>query len=324
MRNVVLVVLVSAAAGAAAAEPVRFCVTADNKAYKGLADVLKVMKEIPGGPGRFMISAGDFSPPEMTRRRLDDAFGPSFLWYPVIGNHEAGTKVDSHPGEKDSNGAHPADEAAPRGRMEYLRYYFEKHLKDKVNPGPDGCRETTWSFDVGEVHVVAINEYWNGKTKPGSDAATTGDVPPALRDWLRKDLAASKKPWKLVVGHEPAFPQTDQDWKGARHSGSSLNANKENRDAFWKLLEEQRVAAYICGHTHRYSRYRPEGSSVWQIDAAQARNSSTSWKYDTFLIITADRKALRFDVYRNLEKRGKFRLTDELVLEAPVPKGSPK
>jgi len=302
----------------ATAGPARFSITADNKAYEGFADVLKAMKGVPGGPGAFMISVGDFNPPADTRRRLDEAFGKSFPWYPVMGNHEADATSGSHPEDAAADEKRAEAGLPPKECMAYLRDYFDKHLADGVHPGPDGTRETTYSFDAGEVHVAVINEYWDGKTRRGSDAALKGNVIAPLRDWLKKDLHASRKPWKLVFGHEPAFPQDDRDWKGSRHSGSSLNAYKKDRDALWKVLEEEGAAAYVCGHTHRYSRYQPKGSRVWQIDAAQARNSKSSWKYDAFLIVTADRQSLRFDTYRSLKERGKFRLSDSLTLVAPA------
>ncbi len=305
-----------AAPAKATAGTVRFSVTADNKGYEGLADVLKVMKGVPGGPGAFMLSVGDFNPPADTRRRLDEVFGKSFPWYPVMGNHEADAKSGSHPEDAAKDEKRAEAGLPPKECMAYLRDYFAKRLADGVLPGPDGTRETTYSFDAGEVHIAVINEYWDGKTRRGSDAALKGNVVAPLRDWLRKDLHASRKPWKLVFGHEPAFPQEDRDWKGSRHSSSSLNAYKKDRDTFWKVLEEEGAAAYVCGHTHRYSRYQPKGSNVWQIDAAQARNSKSSWKYDAFLIVTADRQSLRFDAYRSLKERGKFRLTDSLTLVA--------
>jgi len=255
------------------------------------------MAEVPGGRIQFLISAGDQNPAAMTRSQLDAVFGMSLPWYPVVGNHETSTTGTNE--------------------MKYLREHYDTHLKDKVNAGPDGCRETTYSFDAGDVHLAIINQYWDGKPKPAHDAVGSGDVVPALTAWLRQDLAASRQPWKIVVGHEPAFPQPDKDWESGRHTTSSLNANPKHRDAFWKVLEEAGCAAYVCAHTHRYSRYQPEGSSVWQIDVAQARGSSSSWKYDAFVIVTTDRSRLTFDVYRNLKKMGRFEVTDTLTLAPP-------
>ena len=276
------------------AQPVRFSVTCDNRNYSGFSDVLSAITSVAGGPGDFMVSPGDFDPCADTRTRLDTAFGGGFLWYPVIGNHELpGAGVENYSGEN----------------IDYLRAYNY----GTVNPGPTGCAETTYSFDVGDVHIVAINEYWNGGTAAGSDVGTDGDVVGALRTWLANDLDASSKKWKLVVGHEPAYPQADEDWGDIRHEFDSLNAHAANRDAFWSLLEDKGVVAYICGHTHRFSHYQPPGSDVWQIDTGQARGAS---QYDTFMMVTADSESIQFDVYRSLDAAN-FAVTD--TWEVPEP-----
>src|SRR5262249_15656540 len=151
-------------------------------------------------------------PPQQTRAKIDKVFGDSFPWYPVVGNHD----LDSLP---------------------FLRSYFRKRLAETVNTGPDGTRETTYSFDAGEVHISVLDVSWNGHATPDSDRQRGEKVVPASRDWLAKDLAASKKTWKLVFAHEPAFPKPDQDWHDDRHVGQSLDKNPAERDALWSVLE---------------------------------------------------------------------------------------
>ena len=292
-------------AWAAAAEPLRFCITADNRGKKEYADILQQIKLLPGGAGAFMISDGDISPPDKTRKQIETVLGTTLSWYPVIGNHEAVKK----------------DNKLSDDSMQYLRDYFDQHIKAKAKGGPAGTEQTTYSFDAADVHVAVLNEYWDGQTAAGSDTKLDGDVVPALREWLAKDLAASEKRWKLVFGHEPAYPQADEDWTdgtlSTRHAASSLNKYKARRDAFWKVMEDAGVAAYVCGHTHRYSRYQPPGSKVWQIDAAQSAGDTT-WKYDAFVIVTADAKSLKFEVYRSLKEKHHFALDDTLTLP-PAP-----
>ena len=93
--------------------------------------------------------------------------------------------------------------------MRDMRSFYQGHLSKITTPGPEGTRETTYSFDLGPLHIAVLNEYWNGNAANGSDAAIRDAVVPALRTWLEKDLRASNKPFKLVVGHEPAYPQVD-------------------------------------------------------------------------------------------------------------------
>jgi hypothetical protein len=276
------------AAAAFSAEPLRFSIAADSRGTAGFVAVMKQL-QAAGGPGAFILTPGDMDPAKTTREQLDEVFGPALAWYPVVGNHE----VDS------------------KETMDYLRDYAESRLKGKVVPGPQGTQQTTYSFDAGDVHIAVVNAYWDGQAAGGDTKAKI--VAPALRAWLEKDLKASTKPWKLVAGHEPAFPQPDKQWNDARHIGGSLDRDKPSRDAFWKVLEEQGVAAYLCGHTHRYSRYQPPGSKVWQIDAAQARGDK-DWKFDAFILVTAEKARLKFDVYRNLKEQGKFAVVDTLTI----------
>jgi hypothetical protein len=293
MKNCLwLVVLLLVALAAGAAESVKFTITGDSRGAPGFLTVAEQIKAVAGGPGEFMLTPGDDDPPPTTRQHLDKAFGAEFEWFPVIGNHDL-------PG------------------LPYLREYFQKRLKAKVTAGPAGTRETTYSFDAGPVHIAVINAYWNGKTEAGSDSKTSNLVVAPLRKWLAADLKASRQPWKLVAGHPPAFPQPDKDWHDTRHLGESLDQHPTERDAFWALLAEQHVSAYICGHTHRYSRTQPADGQVWQIDAAQARGDLSSWKYDTFVVVTGNGQQLEFKTYRSLQSRGHFAVTDTLKLTVP-------
>jgi len=281
-------------AWALAAEPTRFCIAADNRGHPGFVNVAEKIKEVPGAPVQFAVFSGDQDPATVTRAQLDAVFGKAFPWYPAVGNH-------------DVNPEHASE-------MAYYRQLYEKQLAGKVSPGPAGTRETTYSFDAGDVHIVILNQHWNGKTEAGSDCTADAGVVKPLRDWLRADLAASRKPWKLVVGHTPVFFRPDKDLGTARH-GTNDTFLSEDWKAFWSVLEEQGVAAYICSHTHRYSHFQPPASKVWQIDVAQARGDST-WQNDAFVIVTVTPQSLQFEVYRNLKKQGHFEVTDSLSLKA--------
>ena len=47
-----------------------------------------------GGPGSFMISAGDIDPPDVVYDTLQAYIGADYGWFPVVGNHEAETTSD--------------------------------------------------------------------------------------------------------------------------------------------------------------------------------------------------------------------------------------
>jgi hypothetical protein len=298
-RSLALAVLVLFAATGPASGQTRFAVFADNRDSAGFASVMERLKAVPGGPGELVLVAGDVDPAASTRAVLDRVFGASFPWYVAVGNHDAARAED----------------------MALLRRQLGDRLGGAVSPGPAGARETVYSFDAGPVHITVINEFWDGQPGAGADNRADGDVVPELVTWLDADLARTTRPFKVVVGHEPAYPQPDQDLHDGRHLDSSLNKHQANRDAFWRALERRGVAVYICGHTHRYSRHRPEGSSVWQLDVGEARGDDKGWVYDTFVVATADASSLRFQVWRNLKERGRFEVTDSLTVTnaAPVP-----
>lgn len=231
-----------------------FTITADMRGYHiKFGDLLQAINYGPG-PGVFHVSIGDIDNtiPE-NRAQIDDKFGITAVWYPIIGNHEAETPSD----------------------MDWLRTEYNTGHSDRTalefntnQDGPIGSVGTTYSWDYGNAHFIALNQYWDGGTTLGSDNATDGDIVPALYNWLATDLTANTKPFVFVFGHEPAFPYN-------RHVGDSLDKYVANRDAFWSLLEAEDVQAFFCGHTHYYSKHQGDKShvgGVWQLDVGNAGN----------------------------------------------------
>lgn len=74
-------------------------------------------------------------------------------------------------------------------------------------------------------------------------------------EWLEKVLkdGARSHKYLFVVGYEPAFPSTTTFSK----------ANLPQRDAFWKILVENKVLAYFSSKEHFFDRSYRYG--VWQI-----------------------------------------------------------
>lgn len=268
------------------ADSFHFTVTADMRYnYKGFYEVCKAINKEVGGPGAFHVSAGDIEPVTKNRKIIDKEFGVDTVWYPVVGNHELDDKSGSN--------------------IRWIRGEFHS-LPYIVNSGPANCEETTYSFDYKNSHFVVLNEYYDGT----SDTGTDGDVVHRLLAWLKDDLDKNTKPAVFVFGHEPAFPIPDEHWKNTRHYKDSLNKYPENRDAFWDLLEEEGVAAYICGHAHRYSHYRRDDGNVWQIVAVTCPPPENTHKYDAWLNVIVSDKDIRFEVYRDVDGDGKYTADD--------------
>jgi hypothetical protein len=210
-----------------------------SKNFSGACEAAKNV-----GAGAFMISPGDLDvdPPSAVREMISVVIGEDYPWYPVLGNH---------------------DPESP-STMRYLRAYGLT-VPNVVNRGPEGCEETTYSFDWGDVHFVVLNQYYDGV----NDWGLEGDVVPELLDWLEADLAANTKQHVFVIGHEPLMPMPDMDNGRIRHSGDSLDEHPENAFRFHQVLLDHGVTAYICGHTHNTSYANING--LWQLDAGHAR-----------------------------------------------------
>ena len=266
-----------------------FAVTADQRQYTGSSYnnsnyFRGAMEAINGlGGGVFLVSSGDIDPVEDSVWTIEQVMGTDYLWYPVGGNHE-----QPGAGYEDYYGAN----------MDYLRAYdydqngagVEPNL---VNTGPSGCPETTYSWEYGNAHFVAINEYCN----ENGDTELDGDVSDHVYNWLVSDLQGTDKEHIFVFGHEPAYPWPDADTGDSRHVGDSLDKYPSRRDRFWNLLRDEGVVAYICGHTHKYSAVQFDG--VWQLDAGHARGQGDTSAPSTFMMIHIDEGTVTFDAYRD-------------------------
>jgi len=243
--------------------------TGDNPEYfRGACEDIQTT-----GRGSFMISPGDIDPPDKTLETIQNYIVSSYIWYTVIGNHEAETPSD----------------------MKWLRNYNLNGdtLPNIVTIGPNNSEETTYAFEFQNVHFVVLNQYYNGKTDTGSD----GDIVDELYEWLYNDLANNQKPIIFVFGHEPAFPQPDSENGRLRHAYDSLNSHPNTRDRFWDLLFEFRITAYICGHTHNYSAVKIDG--VWQIDVGHARGIGDKGSRSTYIRFEVNGKGdVNFTTYR--------------------------
>lgn len=249
--------------------------------------VLEAMVRI--GQGSFLVSPGDTSPAADTNWTIQQVLGKDTQWYPVVGNHDLGTQD-----------------------MDFLRN-FNYDLNGSLPPnitrqGPPSCRETTYAFDYGSAHFVVLNLYCSDKTDVRTDAA----VGTNLLEWLAKDLDGTEKPIIFVIGHEPAFPQRDQEVAVLRHKGDALDQYPVTRDRFWELLKKKGVTAYITGHTHSYSLVNIEG--VWQLDIGHAMGIGTQATRSTFVRILIDGESVLFETYRG-NKDGTYTIHDQGILK---------
>ena len=233
--------------------------------FDGVCDAVKAADS-----GAFMLSPGDCSPPGPIRSTIDRYLGTNYLWYPVAGNHDA---------EKPEN-------------MAWFRHWAEAGIPHLARRGPPGAEDTTYSFDFGNSHFIALNEYYNGR----SDAVGKGDVPDAALAWLKDDLAATRQPLIWVFGHKPIKSLPDMDNGKVGHQGESVTTNAARLELFMQLLTDHHVRAYICGHTHKTSVAKVKG--VWQADSGHSRGGGDKTTPSTFLKFRISGARAWVDVYR--------------------------
>jgi len=87
-----------------------------------------------------------------------------------------------------------------------------------------------WSFDYGPAHFAVVDQYV---------PYDSGSVQLA---WLEDDLAATARPWKFVLFHEPG-------WSAGYHSNDATV-----QTCIQPLCEEYGVTVVFAGHNHYYAR----------------------------------------------------------------------
>jgi hypothetical protein len=273
----------------------RFALTGDPRS--GLSrwqHTLKQMKDKVDDEFAFHITAGDYFEDDHSTlakdfyQTLKAEFGDDVIWYPGVGNHEVQRAQDD---------------------LLWLRQYYYEHLQGKVNPGPKGCEETTYSWDYKNAHFVQLNMYWDGE-KYHTNVGFT-DV---ILEWLEDDLDKNTKPVVFVTYHEPTWP----NGRGGKESPA-------NWQRFMKILNDRKVVAGLCAHTHKYARYQVDGDwekYTWETDVGNAGRQSHADKHQTFVDVTVNSNGLvQFDTWQGVEGEN-FRKTDSWTVTAPIPAAS--
>ena len=148
---------------------------------------------------------------------ITKVIGEDYPWYPVLGNH---------------------DPESP-STMEYLRQYSAT-VPNIVNRGPEGCEDTTYSFDYGNAHFVVLNVYFNGERDWGLE----GEIVPELLTWLEADGSrrrySSSRSWtsfQTFSGKRVRYGSSH--WSRMKRSPSASFRKADGRDtrpfsSIWK------------------------------------------------------------------------------------------
>lgn len=114
------------------------------------------------------------------------------------------------------------------------------------NPDSPSATQDYYSFDYGDLHVLCIN--YELPYQPGS--------PQYL--FAKEDLEATRKPWKIVISHSPAYC--------AGGHGKDKGMIKLTK----KIFEPYKVDMVISGHVHFYQHNLVNGIHHLVIGSAGA------------------------------------------------------
>ncbi len=116
-------------------------------------------------------------------------------------------------------------------------YYdvFTLPTRGQAGGVPSGT-EAYYSFDYANTHFVCLDSHDTDRSPDG-----------AMAQWLKADLAATKREWIVAFFHHPTYT------KGT-HDSDKEARSIEMRQAFLPILEAGGVDLVLTGHSHVYER----------------------------------------------------------------------
>ncbi len=100
--------------------------------------------------------------------------------------------------------------------------------------------EAYFSFDYANVHFISLDSH-------DSDRSAGG----AMMQWLKADLAATKRDWIIAFFHHPTYTKGTHDSDKDSDSQGRMN---DMRQIFLPVLEQGGVDLILVGHSHVYER----------------------------------------------------------------------
>jgi Purple acid Phosphatase, N-terminal domain/Calcineurin-like phosphoesterase len=116
--------------------------------------------------------------------------------------------------------------------------YFVKLFRVPQN-GPADFKGEVYSFDYGAAHIAVLNSSF---TYEFADAAQREAMIDAEVAWLDADLAATAKPWKILVYHDATYNLTPD------------RAGVLTRVNFGPVIDRHHVDVVFNGHDHGMAR----------------------------------------------------------------------
>jgi len=116
-----------------------------------------------------------------------------------------------------------------------------EHVAERTVP------QAYYSFDAGDVHFAVLFQPFLGQYQMRTNS-------PQAR-WLDADLAASQKPWKVVMAHIPWETSSAHRIDDSNYNGRPDGA--EFAEVLLPIARRHGVQLYLSGHDHNYERLIP-------------------------------------------------------------------
>lgn len=178
----------------------------DDAGFKLWGDILdKAMTDHPDA--EFLLHTGDI---------VEDGYKENEwnLWFKYAQEQLLKTTIVSVVGNHEVTGPNKND-------------YFLAHFNHPQN-GINKLKGSSYSFDHKDVHIAVLNSEYEFE---------------AQQEWLRQDLAATKKKWKLVAFHRGPY--------------GSVYDTEHIRKQWAPVMDEYKVDLVLNGHDHVYMRSHP-------------------------------------------------------------------
>ena len=143
---------------------------------------------------------------------------PQINLIPIIGNHEVNIE--------------PKDDS-------YEKIICQFYYDLKPDGFLQGYNKSVYYKDFENTRIIVLNSHHPNEIHKISSAQL---------EWL-KNISYKCNKNKLLFVHSPAYPT------GA-HLGHSLDLYPDNRNKFWKTVEDCNIDIVFSGHEHNYSRRR--------------------------------------------------------------------
>ncbi|MCE5287574.1 MAG: metallophosphoesterase family protein [Pelosinus sp.] len=117
--------------------------------------------------------------------------------------------------------------------------------------GPPELKGKVYSFDYGDAHFTILD------TQRQEEEEWIPNMLILQQEWLKRDLSAAAKRWKLVFMHRPAY------------HNRLIAGDEDLQETFAPVFERYNVDVVFAGHDHAYARSYPISKGKWSDEKGE-------------------------------------------------------